>query len=193
MRQRGVVRKPAHVHNYVHNAQMVIDALAGPILNMNLSHITGEAIVRGDTVAIRYEVVGVVSCSFVKLLHGLLWTEDGLQVLILKVAHSIPSKNVPEYQFDADCPAEREDGHARLLWILLELRNVSPARSFSLLSDHRNLVDIFMGINEVVTKRQGEVVKILFISNLTRILRLPLSKGAQPVLEADAAAYGLQL
>lgn len=54
VRQRGVVRKPAHVHNYVHNAQMVVDALAGPILNMDLSHITGEAIVRGDTVAIRY-------------------------------------------------------------------------------------------------------------------------------------------
>eukprot|EP00752_Nemacystus_decipiens_P002125 g2027.t1 len=53
VRQRGVVRKPAHVHNYVHNAQMVVDALAGPILNMDLSHITGEAIVRGDTVAIR--------------------------------------------------------------------------------------------------------------------------------------------
>lgn len=53
MRQRGVVRKPAHVHNYVHNAQMVVDALAGPILNMDLCHITGEAIVRGDTVAIR--------------------------------------------------------------------------------------------------------------------------------------------
>lgn len=54
VRQRGVVRKPAHVHNYVHNAQMVVDALAGPILNMDLSHITGEAIVRGDTVAIRW-------------------------------------------------------------------------------------------------------------------------------------------
>ncbi|CAM9608529.1 unnamed protein product, partial [Laminaria digitata] len=53
VRQRGVVRKPAHVHNYVHNAQMVVDALAGPILNMDLCHITGEAIVRGDTVAIR--------------------------------------------------------------------------------------------------------------------------------------------
>ncbi|CAM9184075.1 unnamed protein product [Discosporangium mesarthrocarpum] len=53
VRQKGVVRKPAHVHNYVHNAQMVIDALAGPILNMDLSHITGDAIVRGDTVAIR--------------------------------------------------------------------------------------------------------------------------------------------
>lgn len=53
VRQKGVVRKPAHVHNYVHNAQMVVDALAGPILNMDLSHITGEAIVRGDTVAIR--------------------------------------------------------------------------------------------------------------------------------------------
>ena len=34
---------------------MVVDALAGPILNMDLSHITGEAIVRGDTVAIRYD------------------------------------------------------------------------------------------------------------------------------------------
>lgn len=53
VRQKGVVRKPAHVHNYVHNAQMVVDALAGPILNMDLSHITGEAIVRGDTLAIR--------------------------------------------------------------------------------------------------------------------------------------------
>lgn len=53
---------------------MVVDALAGPILNMNLSHITGEAIVRGDTVAIRYEAItvlsGAVGFSFCKLLHG---------------------------------------------------------------------------------------------------------------------------
>lgn len=40
---------------------MVVDALAGPILNMDLSHITGEAIVRGDTVAIR--LVGAVCCT----------------------------------------------------------------------------------------------------------------------------------
>ena len=47
------MRKPAHVHNYVHNAQMVVDALAGPILNMDLCHITGEAIVRGGTPLVR--------------------------------------------------------------------------------------------------------------------------------------------
>ncbi|CAN0090648.1 unnamed protein product, partial [Phaeothamnion confervicola] len=46
MRMPGIVRRPARVSDYVHNAQLVVDALASD--DLDLSHITGEAIVRGD-------------------------------------------------------------------------------------------------------------------------------------------------
>jgi hypothetical protein len=48
----GIVRRPQHVCDYVSNAQNVIDALAGSVLDMPLAHIRGEAIVRGDSDAI---------------------------------------------------------------------------------------------------------------------------------------------
>ena len=48
----GVERQPTHTGDYVLNAQHVIDALAGSILHMPLAHITGESIVRGESVAI---------------------------------------------------------------------------------------------------------------------------------------------
>ena len=48
----GIVRQPQYVCDYVSNAQNVIDALEGLVLEMSLAHIRGEAIVRGDSVAI---------------------------------------------------------------------------------------------------------------------------------------------
>ena len=48
----GIVRQPQHVCDYVSNVQNVIDALEGLVLDMSLAHIRGEAIVRGDSVAI---------------------------------------------------------------------------------------------------------------------------------------------
>ena len=52
VRLKGIARKPSHVQDYEHNAQAVIDALGTSILNMDLSHISGAAIVKGDASAI---------------------------------------------------------------------------------------------------------------------------------------------
>ena len=49
---KGIVRKPKLVKDYEHNAQAVIDALGTSILNMDLSHISGASIVKGDAAAI---------------------------------------------------------------------------------------------------------------------------------------------
>ncbi|GMI20547.1 hypothetical protein TeGR_g13519, partial [Tetraparma gracilis] len=52
VRLKGIVRKPSHSKDYEHNAQAVIDALSTSILNMDLSHISGASIVKGDASAI---------------------------------------------------------------------------------------------------------------------------------------------
>ena len=52
VRLKGIIRKPSHVKDYEHNAQGVIDALGTSILNMDLSHISGSSIVKGDAHAI---------------------------------------------------------------------------------------------------------------------------------------------
>ncbi|CAM9609022.1 unnamed protein product [Chrysoparadoxa australica] len=53
VRQKDIVRKPQSVGDYAHNAQVIIDALAGPILNMDLSHISADAIVAGHVIPTR--------------------------------------------------------------------------------------------------------------------------------------------
>ncbi|GMH62589.1 hypothetical protein TrRE_jg10946, partial [Triparma retinervis] len=52
VRLKGIIRKPSQVKDYEHNAQAVIDALGSSILNMDLSHISGSSIVKGDAHAI---------------------------------------------------------------------------------------------------------------------------------------------
>jgi hypothetical protein len=52
VRLKGIVRKPSHLKDYERNAQGVIDALGTSILNMDLSHISGVSIVKGDASAI---------------------------------------------------------------------------------------------------------------------------------------------
>ncbi len=52
VKMRDIEREPKRVSDYVHNAQTVIDALARHILSMDLSHVTGEAICRGNRKAI---------------------------------------------------------------------------------------------------------------------------------------------
>ena len=52
VRLKGIIRKPSQVKDYEYNAQAVIDALGSSILNMDLSHISGSSIVKGDAHAI---------------------------------------------------------------------------------------------------------------------------------------------
>eukprot|EP00953_Heterococcus_sp_UTEX-ZZ885_P027219 14628-Heterococcus_DN1.PRE.1 len=53
VRKEDIVRKPTVLNDYARNAQVVIDALDGEILHMNLDHVTGHAVAKGETVAIR--------------------------------------------------------------------------------------------------------------------------------------------
>ena len=46
------VRMPHSREDHIHNVQCVVDSLAIDILNIDLSHITGEAIVNGDRQAL---------------------------------------------------------------------------------------------------------------------------------------------
>lgn len=51
-RIEGIIRSPVTKEDYEHNAQLVIDRLSEQI-NSELTHITGEQIVNGDTIALR--------------------------------------------------------------------------------------------------------------------------------------------
>ncbi|KAG5184489.1 hypothetical protein JKP88DRAFT_194951, partial [Tribonema minus] len=50
--REGIVRKPTQLQDYVRNAQVIIDALDKEILHINLDHVTGAAVARGDAQAI---------------------------------------------------------------------------------------------------------------------------------------------
>ncbi|XP_072042871.1 uncharacterized protein [Amphiura filiformis] len=53
-RLRGSIANPITREDEIHNMQLVIDSLQHDVLRSDLSHITGEAIVDGNLVIIRY-------------------------------------------------------------------------------------------------------------------------------------------
>lgn len=56
VRLEGVVRKPTKSSDYVHNAQLVLDALSQSLKGVNVSHITSQGICSGDVVEIQHLV-----------------------------------------------------------------------------------------------------------------------------------------
>lgn len=56
VRLEGVVRKPTKSSDYVHNAQLVLDALSQSLKGVNVGHITAHGICSGDVVEIQHLV-----------------------------------------------------------------------------------------------------------------------------------------
>jgi len=59
----GIVENPISAEQHIRNCQIVIDLIAADVLNVDLSHISGNAIVEGDKVSIR---------NFLEIFAGLL-------------------------------------------------------------------------------------------------------------------------
>ncbi|XP_072168335.1 uncharacterized protein [Diadema setosum] len=53
-RLKGVVSNPVAREDDIHNVQCMVDSLASDVLHCDLSHITGQAVVNGDAITIRY-------------------------------------------------------------------------------------------------------------------------------------------
>ena len=59
----GIIEKPVSAEQHIRNCQTVINLIAADILNVDLSHISGKAIVEGEKVSIR---------NFLEIFAGLL-------------------------------------------------------------------------------------------------------------------------
>lgn len=59
----GVIENPISAEQHIRNCQIVISLIAADVLNVDLSHISGKAIVEGDKVSIR---------NFLEIFAGLL-------------------------------------------------------------------------------------------------------------------------
>lgn len=59
----GIIENPISTEQHIRNCQTVINLIATDVLNVDLSHISGKAIVEGDKVSIR---------NFLEIFAGLL-------------------------------------------------------------------------------------------------------------------------
>lgn len=59
----GIIENPISAEQHIRNCQIVINLIAADVLNVDLSHISGKAIVEGDKVSIR---------NFLEIFAGLL-------------------------------------------------------------------------------------------------------------------------
>ncbi len=59
----GIIENPISIEQHIRNCQTVINLIATDVLNVDLSHISGKAIVEGDKVSIR---------NFLEIFAGLL-------------------------------------------------------------------------------------------------------------------------
>ena len=59
----GIIENPISAEQHIRNCQTVINLIASDVLNVDLSHISGKAIVEGDKISIR---------NFLEIFAGLL-------------------------------------------------------------------------------------------------------------------------